>query len=84
MYKLLLIPFLFVGCIDKPKWKIDQENAFAKADSIIMATEGKYSVQYYTLNNTIVFNSTNTCVTFKDLLHNTTTMTCGTFTIQGK
>lgn len=85
MYKLLLIllSLVFTGC-DKPQWKIDEERAYAKSDTRIITQAGKYTQSYFTNESSIVFNQTNTCITFNNLLTDTKTMACGTFTITGK
>ena len=86
MYKFLLLTILsltFTGC-DKPQWKIDEERAYAESDTLIITQAGKYTKTYFTKKNSIVFNSTNTCITFTDLLIYKDTAACGTFTITGK
>lgn len=89
MYKLLAIILvsslllLLTGC-DKPQWIVDEELAYSNCDTLIKTSEGKYYKTYYTKNSTIVFNSTNTCITFTDLLTKSSTTACGTFTIKAK
>lgn len=85
MYKLLFLVsmFLLTGC-DKPQWAIGEERARKNCDILVITSEGKYSKTYYTKNNTIVFNSSNTCITFTDLITESNTTTCGTFAIVAK
>lgn len=89
MYKLLAIILvsslllLLTGC-DKPQWRVNEDLAYSNCDTLVKTSEGKYHKTYFTKNNTIVFNSTNTCITFTDLLTKSSTTTCGTFTIATK
>lgn len=79
----LIMAYIFVGC-GKPQWRINEDKAFAKADILIITSEGRYSKTYFSLSDSIKFNSTNTCISFSDLLSNSQATTCGSFTIKGK
>ena len=86
MYKstiLILLSLVLIGC-DKPQWRIDEERAYAEADTLVITQSGKYTKAYFTKKHSITFNSTNTCVTFTNLLLNKDVSACGTFTITGK
>lgn len=88
MHKLLAIIsisslLLLTGCI-KSQRTIDRELAYEKCDTIIVTQDGKFTKSYFTKNDSIVFNSTNTCITFIDMFTKAKTITCGTFTIKAK
>ena len=80
---LILLSLAFIGC-DKPQWRLDEERAYAESDTLIITPAGRYTKTYFTKKNSIISNSTNTCITFTNLLLYKDVATCGTFTITGK